>query len=77
MMVFVRAWVRVRGSRPGRFAVDAAVGVVVALVTTDGAWDKVAAWLPRSAIVPLALGQGLLLLARRRRRWRCSPRRRC
>jgi signal transduction histidine kinase len=66
MMVVVRAWVRVRGSIPGQFAVDAAIGVVAALVTSDGAWDKVAAWLPRGAIVPLALGQGLLLLARRR-----------
>ena len=60
MMVTVRAW------KPGRFAVDAAVGVAAALVTAAGSWDKVAAWLPRSVIVPLALGQGLLLLARRR-----------
>jgi signal transduction histidine kinase len=60
MMVTVRAW------KPGRFAVDAAVAVAAALVTAAGTWDKVAAWLPRSVIVPLALGQGLLLLARRR-----------
>jgi signal transduction histidine kinase len=60
MMVTVRAW------RPGRFAVDAAVCVAVAFVTAAGTWDRVAAWLPRSVIVPLALGQGLLLLARRR-----------
>jgi signal transduction histidine kinase len=60
MMVAVRAW------RPGRLAVDAAVSVAAALVTVGGRWDKVAAWLPHSVIVPLALGQGLLLLARRR-----------
>jgi signal transduction histidine kinase len=60
MMVTVRAW------RPGRFAVDAAVGAAAALVTAAGTWDRVAAWLPRGVIVPLALGQGLLLLARRR-----------
>jgi signal transduction histidine kinase len=60
MMVVMRLW------RPGRLAVDVAVSVAVALVTAAGPWDKVAAWLPRSVIVPLALGQGLLLLARRR-----------
>ena len=60
MMVTVRAW------RPGRFAVDAAVGVAVAFVTAAGTGDQVAAWLPRGVIVPLALGQGLLLLVRRR-----------
>ena len=60
MMVAVRAW------RPGRLAVDMAVSVAAALVTAAGPWDKVAAWLPRGVIVPLALGQGLLLLARRR-----------
>jgi signal transduction histidine kinase len=46
--------------------VDAAVCAAAALVTAAGTWDRVAAWLPRSVIVPLALGQGLLLLARRR-----------
>ena len=60
MMVAVRLW------RPGRLAVDVAVCVAAALVTAAGPWDKVAAWLPHSAIVPLAVGQGLLLLARRR-----------
>ena len=45
---------------------DVAVCVAAALVTAAGPWDRVAAWLPRSVIVPLALGQGLLLLARRR-----------
>jgi signal transduction histidine kinase len=60
MMVTVRAW------RPGRLAVDVAVSVAVALVTAAGHWDRVAAWLPHSVIVPLAVGQGLLLLARRR-----------
>ena len=60
MMVAVRAW------RPGRLAVDAAVGVAAALVTAAGSWDRVAPWLPHIVIVPLAVGQGLLLLARRR-----------
>jgi signal transduction histidine kinase len=64
MMVTVRvqAWVR----RPGRSAVDAAVSVVAALFTAAGSWDRVASWLPHAAAAPLALGQGLLLLARRR-----------
>ena len=56
----------VRVRRPGRLAVDVAVGVAAAVVTASGTWDRVAAWLPLWAIVPLALGQGLLLLARRR-----------
>ena len=60
MMVAVRAW------RPGRWPVDVAVSVAVALETAAGTEDKVAAWLPHVVIVPLALGQGLLLLARRR-----------
>jgi signal transduction histidine kinase len=60
MMVAVRMW------RPGRPAVDVAVSVAAALITAAGSWDGVAGWLPRSVIVPLALGQGLLLLARRR-----------
>ena len=60
MMMTVRVW------RPGRLAVDFAVCVAVALVPLGGNWDRVAAWLPHGAIVPLALGQGLLLLARRR-----------
>jgi signal transduction histidine kinase len=46
--------------------VDVAVSVAVALETAAGTQDKVAAWLPHVVIVPLALGQGLLLLARRR-----------
>src|SRR5579859_1662170 len=60
MMMTVRAW------RPGRLAVDVAVAVAVTLGTADGAWDKVASWLPHSVIVPLAVGQGLAVLARRR-----------
>jgi signal transduction histidine kinase len=60
--------VAVRVRRPGRFAVgvDVAVGVAAALVTSAGNWGRVAPWLPRGVIVPLAIGQGLLLLARRR-----------
>ena len=61
MMVRMRAW-----RRPGRSTVDAAVSTVVALVTSDGALDRVAPWLPHAATVPLALAQGLLLLGRRR-----------
>src|ERR1700720_1717103 len=60
MMVAVRVW------RPGRFAVDAAVCEAAGLATADGSWDSVAPWLPHRVIVPLAVGQGLLLLARRR-----------
>jgi hypothetical protein len=45
--------------------VDVVVGVAAALVTAAGNWDRVAPWLPRGTIVPLAIGQGLLLLARR------------
>jgi signal transduction histidine kinase len=58
--------VAVRASRPTRFAVDVSLSVVAALITANGTLDTVAAWLPRIVIVPLALGQGLLLLARRR-----------
>jgi len=57
--------VAVRVRKPGRLAVDAAVSVAAALVTASGTPDMVVAWLPRIVIVPLALGQGLLLLARR------------
>src|SRR5438445_11193474 len=60
MMVLMRAW------RPGRWTADAAVGAIVALVTANGSLDRVAPWLPHAATVPLALAQGLLLLARRR-----------
>ena len=60
MMMVVRVY------RPGGRTVDVAVSVAAALLTAHGAWDKVAPWLPHSVIVPLALGQGLLLLARRR-----------
>jgi signal transduction histidine kinase len=60
MMVLMRAW------RPGRWTVDAAVSVVAALITSNGSVDRLASWLPQVTTVPLALGQGLLLLARRR-----------
>jgi signal transduction histidine kinase len=56
----------VRAFRPGRLAVDLAVGVVAALITAAGSADRVAAWLPSGVIVPLAVGLGLLMLARRR-----------
>ena len=58
--------VAVRVQRPSRLAVDAAVSVTAALVTADGRFFRVAPWLPHSAIVPLAVAQGLLLLGRRR-----------
>jgi signal transduction histidine kinase len=60
MMVAVWAW------RPSRFAVDVAVGVAAAFVTSAPSWGKIAPALPRSVIVPLAVGQGFILLARRR-----------
>jgi signal transduction histidine kinase len=47
-------------------AVDAAVGAATGFVTAAGHWETVAPWLPRSVIVPLAAGQGLLMLAARR-----------
>jgi signal transduction histidine kinase len=56
----------VRVRRPGQLAVDPAVGLVAAFVIGNGNWDRVAPWLPHSVIVPLAVGQGLALLARRR-----------
>jgi signal transduction histidine kinase len=46
--------------------VDVAVSAAAVFVTFDGVSDTVAAWLPHGVIVPLALGQGLLLFARRR-----------
>ena len=65
MMVAVQVW------RPGRLAVDtavdAAVGAAAGFVTATGHWNTAAPWLPRSVIVPLAVGQGLLMLAARRR----------
>ena len=45
---------------------DAAVSVAAVLVTANGRWFRVAPWLPHAVIVPLAVGQGLLLLGRRR-----------
>ncbi|HEX6518450.1 MAG TPA: histidine kinase [Streptosporangiaceae bacterium] len=52
--------------RPSRLAVDVAVGVAAAFFTAAPSWGKFALLLPRSVIVPLAVGQGLLLLFRRR-----------
>lgn len=64
-MVAVRVW------KAGRLAVDravdVAVGVAAGFVTATGHWNTAAPWLPRSVIVPLAVGQGLLMLAARRR----------
>jgi signal transduction histidine kinase len=56
----------VRVRKPSRLEVDAAVSVAAALVTVQGRWNQVAPWLPHVAILPLAFGQGLLLLGRRR-----------
>ena len=58
--------VTVRVRRLSRLAVDVAVSVAAALITAAGSRNMVAAWLPHIVIVPLAVGQGLLLLARRR-----------
>ena len=44
---------------------DAVVCVAAGLAAADGSWNRVAPWLPHTAIVPLAVGQGLLLFARR------------
>jgi signal transduction histidine kinase len=55
-----------RASRAGRLAVDALVCLIPALATAAGSTATVAAWLPRYAIVPLAIAQGVVLLGRRR-----------
>jgi signal transduction histidine kinase len=55
-----------RAPRAGRSAWDWAVSLLAALITAAGSAQAVAAWLPHVAIVPLAAGQGLVLLARRR-----------
>ena len=47
-------------------AVDGLVCLAAALVTTSGSWDEVAHWMPRAAIAPLAVVQGLALVWRRR-----------
>ena len=52
--------------RAGRLAADWAVCLFTALATASGSTGTVAGWLPHYAIVPLAAGQGLVLLARRR-----------
>src|SRR5690242_20346654 len=65
-LLFAGMMVAVRALRPSRFAVDVTVSLVAALATASGVKASVAAWLPHSVIVPIALGQGLLLLARRR-----------
>ena len=60
-MVTMRAW------RAGPLIADWAVCLLtVVLVILSGSKFKVAGWLPHYAIVPLAVGQGLVLLARRR-----------
>jgi signal transduction histidine kinase len=58
--------VTMRARRAGPLAADWAVCLLTAtLVALSGSKFKVAGWLPHYAIVPLALGQGLVLLARR------------
>jgi signal transduction histidine kinase len=47
-------------------AVAAAVCAAGAFITTSGATDRVVTWLPHGVGVLLAVGQGLLLVARRR-----------
>jgi signal transduction histidine kinase len=60
MMVIVRVW------RPARLAWDLAVSVAAVIITALPAYGtKFANLLPHSVIVPLAVGLGLLLLARR------------
>jgi signal transduction histidine kinase len=61
MMMSVRAWI-------ARYRVmDWAVCLFTAFVTVQATPNKAAPWFPHAVIVPLALGQGLALLARRRR----------
>jgi signal transduction histidine kinase len=57
--------VTMRTLRAGPLTADWAVCLLTALLTTVGSTDKVAGWLPHYAIVPLAVVQGLVLLARR------------
>lgn len=65
-MVTVTAWRAGRTGRTGRTGIDVTVSLLAALTTLAGTSNEVVAWLPRYAIVPLAVAQGLVLLARRR-----------
>ncbi len=56
----------VNGWRLRPVVVDWLVCLAVLLATNRGATDTVAHWMPRVMIVPLAAGQGLALLSRRR-----------
>jgi signal transduction histidine kinase len=58
--------VTMRAPRAGPLAADWAVCLLTAaLVALSGSKFKVAGWLPHYSLVPLAVGQGLVLLARR------------
>jgi signal transduction histidine kinase len=60
--------VTMRARRAGPLATDWAVCLLTAFLTfLSGSRFTVAGWLPHHAIVPLAAGQGLVLLARRHR----------
>jgi signal transduction histidine kinase len=60
--------VTMRARRAGPLTADWAVCLLTALLTfLSGSRFTVAGWLPHHAIVPLAVGQGLVLLARRHR----------
>jgi signal transduction histidine kinase len=56
--------VRKQPSVPSR--ADGLVALLILGVTGAGSTDEVVAWLPHYAIAPLAVAQGLLMLARRR-----------
>src|SRR5215472_15872690 len=58
--------VTMRAVRPGPRSLDLGVSLVAGLITGHGSVKTVAAWLPHDAIIPLAVAQGVMLLARRR-----------
>jgi signal transduction histidine kinase len=58
--------VDMRVLRAGGTVVDGSVALATALITTSGSWNRVADWLPHYTVVPLAVAQGAMLLARRR-----------
>src|SRR6516225_3759986 len=58
--------VTMRAVRTGPRSLDLGVSLLAGLITGIGSVKTVAAWLPRDAIILLAVAQGVMLLARRR-----------